>query len=124
MRPRLVALAIAGVALVAIALALRQDGLPAGNRLVVVNAGGAPLDSVVVEPEPPGANLLAARAGAVPPRDSVWVSLPRARGDADVRIYRGGIAVANHAIEFGGDSVFEVRIGDHDQLGRYRRMGR
>jgi len=112
------------LSLFAIALALRPRGIPPGNRLVVVNAGSLPLDSVVVESEPPGANLLKARAGAVPARDSIWLALPRARGDADVRIYRGGIAVANHAVEFGGDSVFEVRVGDRDQIGRYRRMGR
>jgi hypothetical protein len=123
-KPRHVALAIVALSLFAIAIALRPAGFPPGNRLVVVNAGPLPLDSVVVEPEPPGANLLKGRAGGVPGRDSVWLALPRARGDADVRIYRGGIAVANHAVEFGGDSVFEVRVGDHDQIGRYRRMGR
>ena len=77
-----------------------------------------------VEPEPPGANLIFGHTGAVSPRDSVWLALPRARGDADVRIYRGGIAVAHHSVEFGGDSVFEVRVGDRDQIGRYRRMSR
>jgi hypothetical protein len=123
-KPRHVALAIVALSLLAIAIALRPAGFPPGNRLVVVNAGSQPLDSVVVEPEPPGANLLNARAGGVPARDSVWLALPRARGDADVRIYRGGIAVANHAVEFGGDSVFEIRVGDRDQIGRYRRMGR
>ena len=124
MKPRFVALAIVALSLLTIALVLRPRGLPAGNRLVVVNAGSSPLDSVVVEPEPPGANLLAAHAGGVPARDSVWLALPRAQGDADVRIYRAGIAVAHHAVEFGGDSVFEVRVGDRDQIGRYRRMGR
>jgi hypothetical protein len=121
---RFVAIAIVALSLFAIAVALRPRGLPSGNRLVVLNTGGSPLDSVVIGSEPPGANLLFAHAGAVPPRDSVWIALPRARGDADVRIYRGGIAVANHAVEFGGDSVFEIRVGDRDEFGRYRRMGR
>ena len=124
MKPRHVALAIVALSLFTIAVALRRDGPPAGNRLVVINAGSQPLDSVVVEPEPPGANLLAARAGGVPARDSVWLALPRAQGDADVRIHRGGRTVAHHAVAFGGNSVFEIRVGDRDELGRYRRIDR
>jgi len=122
-RGRIVALAIVAASLVTIVIALRPFGTAAGNRLVVLNAGAFALDSVVVESEPPGANLLAGHAGAVAPRDSLWLALPRARGDADVRIYRGGSAVAHHAVYFGGNSVFEVRVGDRDQLGRYRRTG-
>jgi hypothetical protein len=120
---RLIALAVALGTLLAIAFALRPHGLPAGNRLVVINAGARALDSVVVESEPPGANLLAGHAGYVAARDSLWLALPRASGDADVRIFRGGAAVAHHAVYFGGNSVFEVRVGDRDQLGRYRRTG-
>ena len=105
-------------------LALWPRGAPAGNRLVVINAGTAALDSVVVEPEPPGANLLAARSGYVAARDSAWLALPEATGDTDVRVYRGGRMVANHAVYFGGQSIFELRVGDVDQLGRYRRTDR
>jgi hypothetical protein len=122
-RGRIAALALVFASLVTVVIALRPFGTAAGNRLVVVNAGSSALDSVVVEAEPPGANLLAGHAGAVGPRDSLWLALPRARGDADVRIFRGGIAVAHHAVYFGGNSVFEVRVGDRDQLGRYRRTG-
>lgn len=122
-RARMVALAIVLSSLLAVVIALRPFGTAAGNRLVVVNAGSFALDSVVVESEPPGANLLAGHAGAVAPRDSLWLALPRARGDADVRIYRDGTPVAHHAVYFGGNSIFEVRVGDRDQLGRYRRTG-
>jgi len=122
-RGKIVALAIVFATLVTAVIALRPFGTAAGNRLVVINAGSTALDSVVVEAEPPGANLLAGHAGAVGPRDSLWLALPRARGDADVRIFRGGGVVAHHAVYFGGNSVFEVRIGDRDQLGRYRRTG-
>jgi hypothetical protein len=120
--PRLAALAIVGAALLVVAFSLRPHGLPAGNRLVVLNAGGSALDSIVVIAEPPGANLITGHAGVVAPRDSLWLALPRAKGDADVRVYRGGRAVAQHAVYFGGNSVFEVRVGDRDQLGRYRRL--
>jgi hypothetical protein len=124
-RPPTFAIALAlilgvGTALVA---GLRPRGPSAGNRLVVINTGGTGLDSIVVEPEPPGANLLAARSGYLAAQDSAWITLPRARGDTDVRVYRGADAVANHAVYFGGNSIFELRIGDRDQLGRYRRMG-
>ena len=122
MNPRLIALTILGGALVVIALSLRPRGMPPGNRLVVLNTGSSTLDSVVVIAEPPGANLIAGHAGVVAPQDSLWLALPRAKGDADVRVYRGGRAVAQHAVYFGGDSVFEVRVGDRDQLGRYRRL--
>ena len=122
-RGRMVALAIVFGSLLVVVIALRPFGTAAGNRLVVVNAGSAPLDSIVVEAEPPGANLLAGHAGAVGARDSVWLALPRARGDADVRVFRGGRPVAHHAVYVGGNSVFEVRVGDRDQLGRYRRTG-
>ncbi|MEP7029077.1 MAG: hypothetical protein ABI960_10815 [Candidatus Eisenbacteria bacterium] len=121
---RLVALAILAAVLLAIGITLRPTGPPAGNRLVVVNAGSGSLDSVTVEPEPPGANLLAARAGYVAAQDSLWLALPEATGDTDVRVYRGGRVVANHAVYFGGQSIFEVRVGDTDQLGRYRRTDR
>jgi len=122
-RGRIVALAVVFGSLLTVAIALRPFGTAAGNRLVVINAGSAPLDSIRVESEPPGANLLAGHAGAVGARDSLWLALPRAQGDADVRVFRGGVAIAHHAVYFGGNSVFEVRIGDRDQLGRYRRTG-
>lgn len=114
-------LALAMIAGLALVLSLRPRAVSRGNRLVVINAGTASLDSIVVEPEPPGANLLSARSGYLATQDSVWIVLPAATGDADVRIYRGESAVANHAAYFGGNSIFEVRVGDHDQLGRYRR---
>jgi hypothetical protein len=104
--------------------ALTPRGAPTGNRLVVLNAGGASVDSIVIEPEPPGANLLNARSGYLASQDSVWIALPAATGDTDVRVWRGGRAVANHAVYFGGQSIFELRVGDHDQMGRYRRTGR
>ena len=104
--------------------ALTPRGAPTGNRLVVLNAGGASVDSIVIEPEPPGANLLNARSGYLASQDSVWIALPAASGDTDVRVWRGGRAVANHAVYFGGQSIFELRVGDRDQLGRYRRTGR
>ena len=122
-RGRIVALAIVFASLLGALIALRPFGTAAGNRLVVINAGSIALDSIVVESEPPGANLLTGHAGAVAPRDSLWLALPRARGDADVRIFRAGSVVAHHAVYYGGNSVFEVRIGDRDQLGRYRRTG-
>ena len=122
--PPLRGIALAAGALLAVVVALRPHGAPAGNRLVVINAGTASLDSIKVEPEPPGANLLAARAGYVAAQDSVWLALPEATGDTDVRVYRGGRAVANHAVYFGGQSIFELRVGDADQLGRYRRTDR
>lgn len=123
--PRVLGTAAVLLALGSLALlALSPRGAPAGNRLVVINAGTASLDSIVIEPEPPGANLLAARAGYVAARDSIWLVLPEATGDTDVRAYRGGRAVANHAVYFGGQSIFELRVGDVDQLGRYRRTDR
>jgi hypothetical protein len=103
--------------------ALTPPGAPTGNRLVVLNAGSASLDSIVIEPEPPGANLLNARSGYLASMDSVWIALPEATGDTDVRVWRGGRAVANHAVYFGGQSIFELRVGDTDQMGRYRRTG-
>lgn len=105
-------------------LSLRPQGPPAGNRLVVLNAGTSALDSIVIEPEPPGANLLAARAGYVAAQDSVWIALPKAAGDTDIRVYKGGAAVANHAVYFGGNTIFELRVGDGAQQGIYRRLAR
>jgi hypothetical protein len=107
----------------ALMVGLQPHGPSPGNRLVVINAGSASLDSIVVGPEPPGANLLAARGGYLAAQDSVWITLPRAKGDVDVRVYRGSDAIANHAVYFGGNSIFELRVGDRDQLGRYRRTG-
>jgi hypothetical protein len=103
--------------------ALTPRGAPTGNRLVVLNTGSAALDSIVIEPEPPGANLLSARSAYLAAQDSVWIALPAATGDTDVRVWRGGRAVANHTVYFGGQSIFELRVGDSDQLGRYRRTG-
>lgn len=120
----LTVLAVLVVAGIMSLLALRPQGPPAGNRLVVLNAGTSALDSIVIEPEPPGANLLAARAGYVAAQDSVWIALPKAVGDTDIRVYRGGAAVANHAVYFGGNTIFELRVGDRDQQGIYRRLSR
>lgn len=113
---------VAGVAMVTALPLLLPRRIPAGNRLVVLNARTSSIDSIVVEAEPPGANLLAARRGYLSAQDSVWLALPKARGDTDIRIYRAGKVVANEAVYFGGNSVFELRIGDRDQLGRYRRL--
>jgi len=118
----LIGLAVVLAAAMIAFLALRPRGAPAGNYLVLLNAGTAALDSVTVTPEPPGANLLSTRHGYLAPRDSAWIILPAATGDADVQVWRGGRVVADHAIYFGGQSVFEVRVGDRDQLGRYRRL--
>ena len=120
----LIGLAVLFVVGCVVLLTLRPQGPPAGNRLVVLNAGTSSLDSIVIEPEPPGANLLAARAGYVAAQDSVWIALPKAAGDTDIRIYRGGAAVANHAVYFGGNTIFELRVGDRDQQGIYRRLAR
>ena len=124
---------LAGVVFVAAAVVLvgalsqaRRGRAPAGNAVVVVNAGGTGLDSIVIAPdrpgEAPGAPRLAARRGYVAPMDSAWIALPAATGDADVRAWRGGRVVANHVAYFGGRSLFEVRVGDSAQVGRYRRM--
>jgi hypothetical protein len=104
-------------------IALRPFGSRAATGSSVVNTGSFALDSVVVESEPPARTCSPGTRRACAPRDSLWLALPRARGTPDVRIYRGGTPVAHHAVYFGGNSVFEVRVGDRDQLGRYRRTG-
>ena len=44
--------------------------------------------------------------------------------DAHVKVYRAGHVIADQAVQFGGNTLFEVRVGDAAQLGRYRRLGR
>jgi len=45
-------------------------------------------------------------------------------GDTDIKVWRAGHVVADHAVQFGGNTIFEIRVGDANQLGRYRRLGR
>jgi len=99
-------------------------GTKPGNRLVVLNAGATPVDSVTVDPEPAGANWFLRRFGAVAPQDSTWLRLPPGAGDTDIKVWRAGHVVADHAVQFGGNTIFEIRVGDANQLGRYRRLGR
>jgi hypothetical protein len=110
--------------LAAAALSLLSSGCapaPPGNAVVVLNAGRRGVDSIVVEPDPPRAHAITARHGYLAPSDSARVPLPRGRGDVDVRIWRDGRVVADHVAYFGGQSVFEVRVGDTAQAGRYRK---
>ena len=92
-----------------------------GNELVVLNAGSRGVDSIVVEPDPPGAHAIAARHGYLASQDSARIGLPGGQGDADVRVWRNGRVVADHVAYFGGRSEFEVRVGDSAEAGRYRR---
>jgi len=108
----------------ALVVANRLVASKPGNRLVVVNAGGTFVDSVTIDPEPAGANWFYRRWGIISARDSVEIRLPPESGDADVKVYRGGHVIADHAVEFSGNSIFEVRVGGDAQLGRYRRLGR
>ena len=94
---------------------------PPGNAIVVLNAGSRGVDSIVVAPDPPHAHGIAARHGYLAPSDSARVALPRGQGDVDVRVWRDGRVVADHVAYVGGQSVFEVRVGDTAQAGRYRR---
>jgi hypothetical protein len=110
----------------ALAVAL-ANGLVAskpGNRLVIVNAGGTFVDSVTVDPEPAGANWFYRRWGMIAAKDSAWFRLPPQSGDADVKVYRGGHVISDDAVQFSGNTIFEVRVGDAAHLGRYRRLGR
>ena len=95
---------------------------PMGNAVTVVNAGSTGLDSIVIAADPPGDNALAGRIGYVAPSDSAQVTLPLAYGDADIRAYRDGQVVAAHVVAFGRRVWFELRVGDADELGRYRRV--
>lgn len=95
-----------------------------GNRLVVVNAGTTLVDSVSIDPEPAGANWFYRRWGMIAAQDSAWIRLPPQGGDADVKVYRGGHVISDNAVQFTGNSIFEVRVGDSAQLGRYRRLGK
>lgn len=115
---------VALLALVAAILSGRREPIPAGNALVVVNAGAISLDSVVIEPDPPGQNPLSGRMHYVAARDSSSFLLPPGRGDADIRVWRGGRVVADHLAQFGGTTIFEVRVGDSTEIGRYRRIAR
>ena len=92
-----------------------------GNAVIVLNTGTRGIDSVVVEADPPGTHALAGRHGYLAPMDSAVVALPGGAGDADVRVWRDGRVVADHLAYFGGRSLFEVRVGDGDDAGRYRR---
>lgn len=113
---------VAGAVLVTGALLFAGRGrAPAGNAIVVVNAATRGLDSIVVTADPSGAPGLAGRHGYVAPQDSARIPLAAGRGDALVRAWRDGRVVADHEAYFGGRSWFEVRIGDDDQLARYRR---
>jgi hypothetical protein len=113
---------VALVGFVGFALWPRSGRAPRGNALTVVNAGTSGLDSVIVAADPPGANRLTGRIGYVAPADSAQLLLPAGEGDADVRAWRDGRVVAAHVAQFGGRSWFEVRVGDADDLGRYRRV--
>jgi hypothetical protein len=119
---------LAGFFLVGLVLAVVLAGwlmsLKPGNRIVVVNAGSTFVDSVTVDPDPAGSDLFLRRWGLIAARDSAWIRLQPGAGDADVKVYRGGRVVADHAVFFGGNTIFEVRVGDAAQLGRYRRLGR
>ena len=107
----------------------RDGGLPRGNALIVINAGSGGLDSIVVEPAPPpvgvdpppGPPAPGGRAGYVAAQDSLVLALPATSGDAHVTAWRGGRTVADQVVYFGGKTVFELRVGDADRLGRYRR---
>lgn len=99
-------------------------GSPPGNAVTVLNAGSRGVDSIVVAADPPGTHALAGRHGYLAPQDSALVLLPAGTGDADVRVWRDGRVVADHVVYFGGRSWFELRVGDRDQLGRYRRTAR
>ena len=92
-----------------------------GNAVIVLNAGRTGVDSIVIAADPPGTHALAGRHGYLAPLDSARVALPRGTGDADVRVWRDGRVIANHLAYFGGRSVFELRVGDSAQAGRYRR---
>jgi hypothetical protein len=116
---------VLGVAVLALALALfwPRGRAPSGNSLVLINAGQSSLDSVIVEPEPASTVALRGAIGYVARQDSVTLALPAGAADANVKIYRGGSVVAHHVAYWGGESVFEVRVGDSTSLGRYRRTG-
>jgi hypothetical protein len=88
---------------------------------VVINAGSTGVDSIVVEADPPGTHGLAGRHGYLAPQDSVRIVLPAGTGDAAMRVWRDGRVAAEHLAYFGGRSVFEVRVGDGADAGRYRR---
>ncbi len=130
-RRRLVALAIVAIVLGAgIALRSGRDrATPRGNVLVVLNTGTSGLDSVVVEPAPPavgtdpppGTGFATRRSGYLAAQDSLVFELPAQVGDAHVCAFRGGRAAADQVVYFGGESVFELRVGDADRQGRYRR---
>ncbi|MGH7725035.1 MAG: hypothetical protein ACREOU_06355 [Candidatus Eiseniibacteriota bacterium] len=122
--PRFIVFGVALLALAAAFLAGRRENVPAGNALVVVNAGAASIDSVIIEPDPPGQNPLSGRMHYVAARDSSSFLLPPGKGDADIRVWRGGQVVADHLAQFGGTTIFEVRVGDSTHLGRYRRIAR
>lgn len=98
-----------------------QGRVAGGNAVIVLNAGSTGVDSIVIEADPPGTHGLAARHGYLAPLDSALVVLPGGAGDADVRVWRDRRVVADHLAYFGGRSLFEVRVGDSAQAGRYRR---
>lgn len=126
-RSALLALTLAALALAAgLALVRGREDAPAGNAIVVIVAGATALDSVVAEPAPPPVGFDPApgpigRSGYVAARDSTKIALGPIAGESLVRAWRGGRVVAEHVVLFGGRSVFELRVGDGDEAGRYRR---
>ena len=121
------------VVLIGAGIALRAGrgrDVPRGNALIVLNTGSGGLDSIVVEPAPPavgtdpppGPGGPGGRAGYVAAQDSLVVSLTATAGDAHIRAWRDGRPVADQVVYFGGETLFELRVGDRDRQGRYRRM--
>ncbi len=132
-RRRIAALGLV-VAILGAGIALRAGWdarAPRGNALIVLNTGAVGIDSIVVEPAPaavgtdppPGPGGPAGRAGYLAAQDSLLLSLPATVGDAQVRAWRAGRVIADEIVYFGGASVFELRVGDRDRQGRYRRTG-
>jgi hypothetical protein len=120
------------VVLIGAGIALRAGRgryVPRGNALIVINTGSGGLDSIVVEPAPPavgtdpppGPGGPSGRAGYVAAQDSLIVSLTATAGDAHLRAWRDGRPVADQVVYFGGETFFELRVGDRDRQGRYRR---
>ncbi len=126
-RSALLALTLAALALATgLVLVRGRSAGPDGNAIVVIVAAAAALDSVVAEPAPPPVGFDPApgpvgRTGYVAARDSATIALTPIAGESLVRAWRDGRVVAEHVVHFGGRSVFELRIGDRDQAGRYRR---
>lgn len=114
-----VVVAVAGLALL---LALSRRGEPGGNRLVIVNASPASLDSIAVWPDPGSPTSLRGALGYLAAGDSATLDLPRASGDANVRLYRRGGVAAHHVVYWAGNTVFELTVSAEGTRGRYRRV--